>query len=120
MLLLHCDDRVLLEKQPEPGIWGGLWSLPRFDTPEALAAACLNMGVTVTPADRMASFVHVFSHFRLEISPWKVKVGPLLAEPLPGQRWIPIEELPITALPAPVRDLLEGAVSAERLLAGGG
>lgn len=120
MLLLHCDDRVLLEKQPEPGIWGGLWSLPRFDTPEALAAACLNMGVTVTPADRMASFVHVFSHFRLEISPWKVKVGPQLAEPLPGQRWIPIEELPITALPAPVRDLLEGAVSAERLLAGGG
>lgn len=120
MLLLHRNGSVLLEKQPEPGIWGGLWSLPRFDTPEALAAACLHMGAVVTPAGRMASFMHVFSHFRLEIEPWLVEAGPDVAEPQPGRRWVSATELPVTAMPAPVRSLLEGVFSGDRSQAGGG
>ncbi len=107
MLLLHGDGHVLLEKQPEPGLWGGLWSLPRFDSAEALAAACRNMGVEVSEDGRMATFVHTFTHFRLHIEPWRLEAAPGIAEPGPAHRWIPVGKLPETAVPAPVRGLLD-------------
>ena len=31
MLVLQCNGAYLLQQRPEPGIWGGLWSLPEFD-----------------------------------------------------------------------------------------
>lgn len=107
MLLLHADGHVLLEKQPERGIWGGLWSLPRYDSPEALAEACRNMGVTVVPESRMASFVHVFTHFRLHIEPWRVQATMACAQPASEHRWISVEQMSDTAVPAPVRGLLD-------------
>ena len=30
MLLVYADDRILLEKRPASGIWGGLYSLPEI------------------------------------------------------------------------------------------
>src|SRR6185312_16783316 len=32
MLVLAHEGRVLLRQRPAPGIWGGLWSLPEFET----------------------------------------------------------------------------------------
>lgn len=107
MLLLHDDDHVLLERQPDEGIWGGLWSLPRYDDAEALAKACLHMGVVASEDGRMAGFVHTFTHFRLHIEPWKVQAPPGLAEPPAGRSWIPFGRLADTALPAPVRGLVD-------------
>src|SRR5690606_10013081 len=34
MLMLHHARRVLLEKRPAPGIWGGLWCFPEADLDE--------------------------------------------------------------------------------------
>ena len=31
MLVLQWNGAYLLQQRPEPGIWGGLWSLPEFD-----------------------------------------------------------------------------------------
>jgi A/G-specific adenine glycosylase len=33
LVLLRADARVLLERRPPRGIWGGLWSLPEFRAP---------------------------------------------------------------------------------------
>ena len=33
MVLVRADTRVLLERRPPRGIWGGLWSLPEFRAP---------------------------------------------------------------------------------------
>lgn len=107
MLLLHDSEHVLLELQPEPGIWGGLWSLPRYDSAQELVDACQAQGFTAEPQGRMAAFVHVFSHFRLRIEPWRVSVPQRLSEERPGQRWTPFHALPDAALPAPVRKLLD-------------
>ena len=106
MLLLHSDGHVLLEKQPQPGLWGGLWSLPRYDSSQELAEACLAQGIAVPDEGRMASFVHTFTHFRLHIEPWLLEATPHMAEPSAGQSWIPFERLADTAVPAPVRSLL--------------
>ncbi len=107
MLLLHAQRHVLLEKQPETGLWGGLWSLPRFETSEELAAACISQGIPVSETGRMASFVHTFTHFRLHIEPWRVEAPQRMSEPNTGQIWIPYERLADTAVPAPVRGLLD-------------
>ncbi len=106
MLLLHHNDYVLLEKQPQPGLWGGLWSLPRFDTPDELADACRNQGITLSESQRMASFVHTFTHFRLHIEPWCVEAPAGIAETRPQQEWIPFTRLESVAMPAPVRGLM--------------
>ncbi|NLC37227.1 MAG: A/G-specific adenine glycosylase [Alcaligenaceae bacterium] len=107
MLILHGDKHVLLEKQPQSGVWGGLWSLPRYDSSHALAEACISQGIAVPDSGRMATFVHTFTHFRLHIEPWMVDVPRRAAEWLPEQSWTPFELLPHIALPAPVRTLLE-------------
>ena len=112
MLLLHHDGHVLLEKQPQSGIWGGLWSLPRYDNSEALAVACQNLGIAVPAESRMAGFVHVFTHFRLTIEPWRVNAPARTAEWAPDQRWLPFKDLSRAAVPAPVRKLLDALPSA--------
>ncbi len=109
MLVLSKNDSILLQKRPSPGIWGGLWSLPQFDDVPSLRSACRHWGIELRPAHKMAGFVHVFSHFRLHIDPWKAETTrPTLAEPAPEHRWIPIATLGDTALPAPVRKILDG------------
>ena len=107
MLILHGNNHVLLEKQPQTGVWGGLWSLPRFDSPQMLEQACISQGIVVPDSGRMATFVHTFTHFRLHIEPWLVETPQRVAEWLPEQTWTPFEQLTHIALPAPVRMLLE-------------
>lgn len=119
MLLLHGNGHVLLEMQPQPGVWGGLWSLPRFDSSEELVENCVARGITVTEAARMATFVHGFTHFRLHIEPWLVEALPTISEPLPGQRWTRFDDLDQTAVPAPVRTLLDALPLDQAVLRGG-
>lgn len=107
MLVLHGHGHVLLEKQPDEGLWGGLWCLPRYEDAATLVQACLARGITVPEDGRMAGFVHVFTHFRLHIDPWLVKAGPHVAQPCGQESWIPVDQLANIAVPKPVRDLLD-------------
>jgi A/G-specific adenine glycosylase len=107
LLIIQHRHSVLLHKQPSPGIWGGLWSLPRFDDSQALQHACASLAPGAQP-QRMAAFQHVFSHFRLHIEPWLLQLGHKAAEPLPDQQWLALSELETAALPAPVKKLLIG------------
>jgi len=107
MLILHADGHVLMEKQPDRGIWGGLWSLPRYDSADELAVDCRNMGVQLTEAGRMAGFVHTFTHFRLHIEPWKLEAPGRVMQSDPQREWIAYDRLQETAVPAPVRSLLD-------------
>lgn len=109
MLILDRDGHVLLEQQASPGIWGGLWSLPKYPDAETLESACINHGERTEPAQKMAALLHVFSHFKLHIEPWYLRSELISTEePQPGQAWVPIHALPSTALPAPVRKILTG------------
>ncbi|APE30586.1 A/G-specific adenine glycosylase [Halomonas aestuarii] len=77
LLLQDRDGCVLLEQRPSSGLWGGLWSLPQFDDVEALQA-WLDVhapGSELAPA--WTPFTHVFSHFRLEITPQPARIGRL-------------------------------------------
>ncbi|NYT63922.1 A/G-specific adenine glycosylase [Alcaligenaceae bacterium] len=105
----HRQGSILLEQQASPGIWGGLWSLPQFDDSFALEAACNNWGQGKGKAQKMAGLLHVFTHFKLHIEPWYFQSNTIgVGEPGPRQAWVPIKDLPATALPAPVKKILAG------------
>ena len=109
MLILTSGDSLLLHRRPSPGIWGGLWSLPEFEPECDPLNACLALGIQAKSTTKLASFVHVFTHYRLHITPYLASIDTArLAEPKPDHVWTPRTALADTALPAPVRKLLDG------------
>ena len=108
LLVLQDSDRVLLETRPPAGIWGGLLSLPELpaDTDAREWAerryACRVIAVSPAPI-----FVHVFSHFRLNITPLILQVKPGSAAMEPGLQWLNLANTGDAALPAPIRRILE-------------
>lgn len=67
--------RWLLARRPTQGIWGGLWSFPEIDAAEDAAQWCAMRGMrTLGSADALAPVVHTFTHFRLTLQPWRVRV----------------------------------------------
>ncbi|MFW6345660.1 MAG: A/G-specific adenine glycosylase [Halomonas sp.] len=106
LLLRDARGRVLLEQRPASGLWGGLWSLPQFDD-EAALQAWLD---THAPGSRLEAprtpFTHVFSHFRLEITPQPARINALdsVGE---GRRWYDPQDPDSIGLAAPVKALLE-------------
>lgn len=118
MLILQMAPGVLLEKQPAPGIWGGLWSLPRFDDAQSLKNACVAWGLRHEPV-RLAGMQHVFSHFRLAIDPWYLALPDAtpVMQNTPDQQWVPVQTLDSAALPAPIRKILM-VVNTDQRLAG--
>ena len=85
------NGRVLLERRPSPGIWGGLWCFPEK-----------RLLKTGTPR-RLPAFEHGFTHFRLRVQPLLHELRS--APALPGL-WLEVEEAARAAVPAPVRALL--------------
>jgi A/G-specific adenine glycosylase len=108
MLVIVSNGEVLLEKRPPSGIWGGLWSLPEAPASVRPGPAVLRAwGLEVIRARKLDAFEHAFSHFTLEVTPWRVDVkrGARIA----GERaatWLALSETSTAALPAPVKTLL--------------
>lgn len=117
MLILVHQGRVLLEQQASPGIWGGLWSLPRYDDADSLRLACTHLGVDASKCEKIAPLLHTFSHFKLYIEPWLVSAQHLtIAEPRPMQAWVATDDLATVALPAPIKKILDGLYQAQELI----
>ena len=107
MLVAISRGEVLLEKRPSSGIWGGLWSLPEADADADPARAIRDWGITPVQVSPLEPFEHAFTHFTLEVAPWRIdvkKVQPIAADR--GATWLPLSDLKGAALPSPVRKLL--------------
>jgi A/G-specific adenine glycosylase len=107
MLVVMSRGEVLLEKRPSSGIWGGLWSLPEAASGADWQAALAPFGITAARVEPLTPFEHAFTHFTLEVEPWRIEVGkarPLAAER--GATWLALGDLAGAALPSPVRKLL--------------
>lgn len=107
MLVLQDGDRVLLEKRPPTGIWGGLWSLPEAADEDALSAVAHSLGGTHA-LTRLSPFTHTFTHFKLDIEP---RLARAEGEPetISGDAtvWAPLARIDTYGVPAPVRKLLD-------------
>jgi A/G-specific adenine glycosylase len=108
MLVVLSQGEVLLEKRPPSGIWGGLWSLPEVDAGAKPAEALAReWGIEAAEVQPLEPFEHAFTHFTLEVTPWRVRArdASALAEGK-AATWLPLSELAGAALPSPVRKLL--------------
>ena len=108
-VLQREDKRILLVKRPERGVWGGLWSFPESDCPEALPSQVAHLSPTDHPEDlRLGSIEHTFSHYHLTIRPLlkRVSAAPDEVAEVNSTAWInPSDKLNL-GVAAPVSRLL--------------
>jgi A/G-specific adenine glycosylase len=112
MLIFHDQDasRVLLEKRPPQGIWGGLWSFPETDDISAFDASLQGQLLTnEKDLQRWSPLRHTFSHYHLDITPVLIPLNRSHVSVMENERWhwydlrLPDE----VGLAAPVKKLLE-------------
>ena len=112
VLLLTDGQRILLERRPPSGIWGGLLALPEVAADDA-AAFALRHGCRLLDTQPLAPLKHRFTHFRLTLRPLLCLADArprLTAEP--GWEWLNREELRSAALPTPIGKLLRLSLGA--------
>jgi len=113
MLIFLHGDKVLLEKRPPTGIWGGLWSFPEaeadcndVDAIESLAK--LRFGFSVQANRRLPLLTHAFTHFKLHIQPQSFTVQLVASKACEsGQIWLKVEDAIAAAIPTPIRKILQ-------------
>ena len=109
LMLEDGQGRVLLERRPARGIWGGLWSLPEsaLDTdqhPCPLPGGTMQRSDTPDPPP----FRHGFTHFELEIRPRRYHLVEGGTGIMDGDSllWYILSEPGDVGLPAAIRRLL--------------
>jgi A/G-specific adenine glycosylase len=107
LILRDTEGRVLMQRRGAQGVWSGLWSLPEAEDTDA-AWREAQRRARIEDAQSLTSFVHVFSHYRLQIHPLlfdNATPAHVIADNA-DLRWYTIEYLLKLGLPAPVRSLL--------------
>ena len=83
VVMRDAGGRVLVERRPPTGIWGGLWSFPEasadldFENAAAAVAAARCLRLRPGRVHALAPVEHGFTHFRLRATPVVVSVEPL-------------------------------------------
>jgi A/G-specific adenine glycosylase len=101
---------ILLERRPERGVWGGLWSFPECphgsDVVDWVAG---RFGAEIERVHHAPELRHTFTHFHLAIEPVHVVVrrapDPTVGDP--AARWFPPRDAATLGLAAPVRRLID-------------
>jgi A/G-specific adenine glycosylase len=98
---------VLLERRPDSGLWGGLWSPPQFaNESDALAWCAREFGVA--DAKALSPIDHAFTHFDLRLKPLLVRGRRKLKVHDGDDRlWYELDAPPRVGLPQPIRRLFE-------------
>lgn len=120
LLLIDSQEQLLLQQRPQQGIWGGLWSLPEFDSYQAMQKWLKEHYPTAQlDSEPLPSLWHAFSHYRLQLHPWQAQLSgsTTLQEPTahfgqemtaPASLWYNPRKPANLGLPAPIQKLLKG------------
>lgn len=114
MLIAVYENKVLLEKRPARGIWGGLFSLPELHNPESdindreLKKMLQPFG-TMASWQLLGGFIHTFTHFRLHVTPVLIMLSKRARKEQDERYvWYDMENVDKAPLPSPVKKLLDG------------
>jgi A/G-specific adenine glycosylase len=109
LVVRDTEGRVLLERRPAHGIWGGLYSLPELPPDDSAEAWCERaLGARVATAQRLATIEHAFTHFDLDLTPLLLRLATAPAAVMDRPDWLwyePGATLSV-GVPAPVAALL--------------
>jgi A/G-specific adenine glycosylase len=106
ILWLSHGDALWLTQRPATGVWAGLWSLPEFDTVDALAQ-CTQQWPGRSQA--LGTIEHALTHFDWVLRPVRHHLArrtKAIEAVLPPGRWVAVDDALRLGLPAPVRKLL--------------
>ncbi|VVD98037.1 A/G-specific adenine glycosylase [Pandoraea capi] len=125
VLVIRAGERVLFERRPDSGIWGGLWSLPELTPPtdardaddallrQRLTGHAAALGAKLGPVQSVMplhGLTHVFTHFKLHLRPWLVTLSvsstPTLADDA-NRAWLDGAGLAAAGLPSPIRKIAD-------------
>jgi A/G-specific adenine glycosylase len=109
MLIASSNDCVFLERLPEAGIWGGLWSLPELGD-RTIEDWCRDkLNGTAAGTEPWELLRHSFTHYDLDIQPILVRVDSPLSKVADCDRttWYRLDETPPGGIAAPVRKLID-------------
>jgi A/G-specific adenine glycosylase len=112
LILTRPDGSVLLERRPESGIWGGLWSLPDSECLETLAR---DYRLDAPQLEALPRVRHRLTHRLLDIRPLRARSirGAQTVQWAQNQDWFGCQEWPDLGLPKPVLGLLQRYVNGE-------
>jgi A/G-specific adenine glycosylase len=110
IVIAKLGNKVLMEKRPPAGIWGGLWCFlevkEQSEIPSLLAMNNLTKKTTTT----LESFRHTFSHFHLDITPILIDCQQALSEEINDvnqQKWYDLTTEASVGLAASTNKLIE-------------
>lgn len=92
---IEADGKVLLERRPPVGIWGGLWCFPQAVQGDA---------TLLSDQAYLPGFEHTFTHFKMQASLQRVSAS--LAVQDNARVWVDRSNLESIGLPAPIKNYL--------------
>jgi A/G-specific adenine glycosylase len=107
-VLIRQGQRVLLERRPPSGLWGGLL-VPPEGRPEAVLA---RLGLQALSQQALPPLRHAFTHFRLTLEPVLCEVPESCFVAEPGLEWVELAQAATAAVPTPIGKLLRQVASA--------
>lgn len=109
MLIANDNERVFLERRPEAGIWGGLWSLPELGDRTIDDWCSETLDASSAATESWSILRHSFSHYDLDIQPVVVRVERPSRKVADGDgtTWYRLDEQPPGGIAAPVQKLIE-------------
>ncbi len=108
LILSNENGDILLEKRPQQGIWGGLWSFPQCqDKAELKSWLETHHYQACSLVQEQPEFRHTFSHYHLDITPLQiqVKIPPIVMD---DNRflWYSLSKPLKLGLPGPITKLI--------------
>lgn len=101
--------RVLMQRRPPVGLWGGLWGFPEC-TVDDLPGWCRDaLGLNVEVGRAWPAMRHAFSHFRLEITPVPARATGANGQAMESTEmlWYNLARPDERGFAAPVKQLIE-------------
>lgn len=109
LILSNHTEEILLEKRPPVGIWGGLWSLPEFDSIESAQNWCASKNISIVKQQIQKKQRHAFSHYYLDYTPLYIKINKDINIIMEENQtlWYNRQQIKILGLAAPIKRLLQ-------------
>ncbi len=99
LILRNENNAFFLEKRPESGIWGGLWSFPEFETEHDLENWLVTQKIPILDKQTLVTKRHTFSHYHLDYIPILIKTNKKI-------QWQHADTILNLGLPAPIKLLI--------------
>jgi A/G-specific adenine glycosylase len=103
-LVLRKNGRVLLERQPSDGRWGGLWMFPH--SPDN-AALLKDFALSKEAVKRILTVNHGFTKYSVQLDVYEYSAGKPASCREKEQKWVILKDLSQIALPSPHRKIAQ-------------